>query len=1024
MNKNKFLALGIAVIGLSYYVTVFAAVITDENLTLGNSTSSSQQLNFKSGQKIKANNSTGKMQFSHDGTTFFDMGNGTTITSGAPTVDNTIVRYDGTTGNSIQGSSVVVSDVNAITGLTAATIDNLFLDGNTLSSSAGNLIFDPFATLVLDGMSWPTADSTSGYVLQTNGAGVTSWVKRGDTDGPASSTDNAVARFDLATGKLLQNSTVLISDTGAITGAASLAADNLEIGVVANTIASSNANGNILITPNGTGKVQIKGIFQPIADGTSGQAVVTDGAGQLSFATRGDVTGPGSSVDNTLPRFDSTTGKILQGSGVVVSDTNEMSAITSLTVDNINTNGNTISTTDTNGNLLLAPNGTGKVQIGTGYLLPSDSGTSGYVMTTDGIGGASWSPGGGGGGSSGINILENPDFETDVLDWTASGGTFVQETTDELVGGASASWTPSGAQTLTSDAVTIPTGLRQTNCEMSFYYTTTSSLYTAQVYDGTNVVASQALAAVTAATGKFVRMNFVCPSSGTLAFRLSASGAASEIILDQAKIGDASNIGNVAQASHYGALTWAKTTNCLWSQSADSYTTYPVDSDCPTPTAKGNASAPATKKPAITFANLPVGEFVIVGTGNFYSSGGSANSVGWRIHDGTTASDQEGQARSDVSNVWPTIEWRFSNTTARTNVTFDIQSKDLSAGAQDNYIDVRDGSFSIDVYYFPSAQSQVVDVNNGPFLIDAEITGSTISLSTGSVTLTEISDSTLTLTNTGPTAAGISCSSTNDNSVGALTCSAGSEVPGIVFDIPVAGYYEVCVAATRYSDVGGAGTNGGSEIALLIKEVTNATTTVIQHGPKLNNMNRNGGNFVRNLQTTAMSECGTLYFSSAGKKTIKTFYSHDPNGTITANQILFNGGKSNSGATSGAFRITVKPAISAHQVTVVDQIKVNGANMPFSDFSAIITGTGTPAITTEYGTWIDSITDNGTGDYVLNFTSGAFKAIPICSANAYPGFGRILSFASASTTSINVRVANDAGTPEDVVFMIRCTGPR
>lgn len=39
----------------------------------------------------------------------------------------------------------------------------------------------------------------------------------GDVVGPASSTDNAVARFDSTTGKLIQNSTVLIGDTGNVT---------------------------------------------------------------------------------------------------------------------------------------------------------------------------------------------------------------------------------------------------------------------------------------------------------------------------------------------------------------------------------------------------------------------------------------------------------------------------------------------------------------------------------------------------------------------------------------------------------------------------------------------------------------------------------------------------------------------------------------------------------------------------------------------------------------------------------------
>jgi hypothetical protein len=41
---------------------------------------------------------------------------------------------------------------------------------------------------------------------------------KGDAFGPASSTDNAIARFDLATGKLLQNSVVTVSDAGVIAG--------------------------------------------------------------------------------------------------------------------------------------------------------------------------------------------------------------------------------------------------------------------------------------------------------------------------------------------------------------------------------------------------------------------------------------------------------------------------------------------------------------------------------------------------------------------------------------------------------------------------------------------------------------------------------------------------------------------------------------------------------------------------------------------------------------------------------------
>jgi hypothetical protein len=57
------------------------------------------------------------------------------------------------------------------------------------------------------------------------------------------------------------------------------------------------SNGNIAITPNGSGKVILDGISHPTADGTNGQALVTDGAGNLSF---GDVSVSLSAVGESI----------------------------------------------------------------------------------------------------------------------------------------------------------------------------------------------------------------------------------------------------------------------------------------------------------------------------------------------------------------------------------------------------------------------------------------------------------------------------------------------------------------------------------------------------------------------------------------------------------------------------------------------------------------------------------------------------------------------------------------------------
>lgn len=61
---------------------------------------------------------------------------------------------------------------------------------------------------------------------------------RGFTEFPASSTDNAVVRFDGTTGKLVQNSVVTIGDTGAVAGVTSLAMTGALTGATAITTSS------------------------------------------------------------------------------------------------------------------------------------------------------------------------------------------------------------------------------------------------------------------------------------------------------------------------------------------------------------------------------------------------------------------------------------------------------------------------------------------------------------------------------------------------------------------------------------------------------------------------------------------------------------------------------------------------------------------------------------------------------------------------------------------------------------------
>ena len=185
----------------------------------------------------------------------------------------------------------------------------------------------------------------------------------GDVVGPASATDNAIARFDSTTGKLLQNSVVTIGDTGATTGITTLSAstslttpivqatnsaglalknsagstqmtmgaggfDNLAINVPTNI---NGANAQIDISPTGTGHVHIK------PSGTGGVEIAPTNAGTMNNMVIGGTTplaitgttitatsfvGSGASLTNVVNSLAASTGISVSGSTGAVTVTN------------------------------------------------------------------------------------------------------------------------------------------------------------------------------------------------------------------------------------------------------------------------------------------------------------------------------------------------------------------------------------------------------------------------------------------------------------------------------------------------------------------------------------------------------------------------------------------------------------------------------------------------------------------------------------------------------------------------------
>jgi hypothetical protein len=136
-------------------------------------------------------------------------------------------------------NGLVIANGTSAVGTTNAATDGQILIGKTLAAPA-------FADLISTDSSITITAGANTLDVEVTGAG-------DFVSGPASATDNALARFDGTTGKLIQNSVGILTDAGAMSGLTLLDVDNIRID--GNTISSTDTNGSISIVPDGTGNI-------------------------------------------------------------------------------------------------------------------------------------------------------------------------------------------------------------------------------------------------------------------------------------------------------------------------------------------------------------------------------------------------------------------------------------------------------------------------------------------------------------------------------------------------------------------------------------------------------------------------------------------------------------------------------------------------------------------------------------------------------------------------------------------------
>ena len=249
----------------------------------------------------------------------------TALTSGFDTANDHLLIHDADGGLKKISLANVTSATGGISDVVSDTTPqlggDLDVNGNAIvSASNGNISITPNGSgkVILDGLSHPTSDGSAGQFLKTDGGGNLSFATV-NTDLSGDSTPQLGGNLDVN-----GNSIVSVS------------------------------NGNISITPNGSGKVILDGLSHPTSDGSNGQVLTTDGAGNLSFTSKTvDTT---NLVDDTTPQLGG----------------------------DLDINGNAIVSTS-NGNIAITPNGSGKVILD-GLSHPTADGSNGQFLKTDGGG--------------------------------------------------------------------------------------------------------------------------------------------------------------------------------------------------------------------------------------------------------------------------------------------------------------------------------------------------------------------------------------------------------------------------------------------------------------------------------------------------------------------------------------------------------------------------------------------------------------------------------------------------------------
>ena len=288
-------------------------------LTLGNDIASAGT--YVTGLTITPNSTTAAWLMDFEGD--IDVGGDTLSFNGAATIDtsgNNALSLDAGSATLTLDGGTIESDATTLSFDAATTIDTsgnnalsldagsavLTLDGGTIESDASTFSFDGAATIDTSGNNNLTLNAGTGTIVATAGD-VTVF------------DDNNNADVSMSIGTSATEALVV----QALNGSSNKTLEELRFTTKTASGTANHGKITFYIDEAEIGTIDDGGI-----DLASGMTFAINGSDLPSSS--GDFSGPGSSTDNAVVRFDGTGGKTAQNSGVAIDDSNNVSGVGTL----------------------------------------------------------------------------------------------------------------------------------------------------------------------------------------------------------------------------------------------------------------------------------------------------------------------------------------------------------------------------------------------------------------------------------------------------------------------------------------------------------------------------------------------------------------------------------------------------------------------------------------------------------------------------------------------------------------------